>query len=311
MRSITLQRLEVFRAVYEHESISAAARALKLSQPTTSRHLRDFEAAIGLTLFSLDRGRLQPTAEANALYAESRHLGDTIARLQTTITALQRGAHRPLSVSVVGPLAHRHFPRALEATLARMPGLQLSIGVSTAEEQIRDLRAGHVDLGFVAGRISCSDLEVEAIGTGSVVVLLPAEHPLAARAEVSHEEVASHGQDIRMTSMGPIGALVAEALASYEDGRCTRITVKSLVIAPQLGAQLRRPMVIDSFTAAALDDPSMVIRPLTPTIAFNALAIFGPQARRSHAAHELVAALRDDLGREQPTGTAPSDPRPD
>ena len=68
MRPLTLQRLEVFRAIHELGSITSAARELKLTQPTVSRHLRDLEAAIGLTLFEVDRGRLRPTADGDELF---------------------------------------------------------------------------------------------------------------------------------------------------------------------------------------------------------------------------------------------------
>ena len=101
MRQITLQRLQAFVAVYEHRSISAAARALGVSQPTASRHLRDLEAAIELSLFVLDRGRVVSTAEADALYADSRFLKDGITRLEGRIDALRRGAGSRFTVITV------------------------------------------------------------------------------------------------------------------------------------------------------------------------------------------------------------------
>ena len=52
-----LRQIEVFHAVYTSGSISAAARALNVSQPSVSKVLRHTEVQLGLPLFRLSRGR--------------------------------------------------------------------------------------------------------------------------------------------------------------------------------------------------------------------------------------------------------------
>jgi DNA-binding transcriptional LysR family regulator len=68
-----------FRAALEHRSLSGAARALGLTQPTLARHIDELEAALGRRLFSRSPAGLLPTDEALALapYAETiaRHRG--------------------------------------------------------------------------------------------------------------------------------------------------------------------------------------------------------------------------------------------
>ena len=58
------RQIEVFHAVYTHGSISAAARALGVSQPSVSKTLRHAEDSLGFRLFQLARGRLVPTETA-------------------------------------------------------------------------------------------------------------------------------------------------------------------------------------------------------------------------------------------------------
>ena len=59
-----LRHIEVFQAVYVNGSISAAARALNISQPSVSKVLRHAESQLGFTLFKLVKQRLAPTDEA-------------------------------------------------------------------------------------------------------------------------------------------------------------------------------------------------------------------------------------------------------
>ena len=57
-----------FGAVVEHGSLSAAARALGLSQPTLGRHMEALEAALGTVLFERTLTGLKPTETALRLY---------------------------------------------------------------------------------------------------------------------------------------------------------------------------------------------------------------------------------------------------
>jgi len=66
-----LQQLEQFRAVYEHGSLSAAARALGLSQPALSRSLQKLEATLGMVLFQRHTRQLRPTEFAHVLYRQA------------------------------------------------------------------------------------------------------------------------------------------------------------------------------------------------------------------------------------------------
>lgn len=57
-----------FGAVVEHGSLSAAARALNLSQPTIGRHVEALEVALGTVLFERTLTGLKPTETALRLY---------------------------------------------------------------------------------------------------------------------------------------------------------------------------------------------------------------------------------------------------
>src|SRR4051812_41704522 len=68
--ALTHRHVEVFRAVMTAGSVTAAAQALFTSQPTVSRELARMQYLLGLALFDRVRGRLQPTAQAYALFDE-------------------------------------------------------------------------------------------------------------------------------------------------------------------------------------------------------------------------------------------------
>jgi DNA-binding transcriptional LysR family regulator len=69
---MNLRHIEIFHAVYVNGSVSGAARALNVSQPSVSKTLRHAESLLGFPLFERTAGRLVPTEDAHILFAEVR-----------------------------------------------------------------------------------------------------------------------------------------------------------------------------------------------------------------------------------------------
>src|SRR5256885_16923168 len=68
-RPLSSREIEAFRAVMQTGTTTAAARLLHTTQPSVSRLLAQMQAAAGLKLFDMHKGRLRPTAEAVELFA--------------------------------------------------------------------------------------------------------------------------------------------------------------------------------------------------------------------------------------------------
>ena len=62
-----LRQIEIFYHVYRVGTISGAAQALNVSQPSVSKVLRHAEDQIGFELFQRVNGRLEPTPAAHEL----------------------------------------------------------------------------------------------------------------------------------------------------------------------------------------------------------------------------------------------------
>jgi len=85
-----------FGAVVEHGSLSAAARALGLSQPTLGRHIEALEQSLGMSLFERTLAGLKPTETALRLYEPVQAAQTSLAEA----TLLAEGASAALTGSV-------------------------------------------------------------------------------------------------------------------------------------------------------------------------------------------------------------------
>src|SRR3546814_7552920 len=113
------RHVEIFHAVYTTGSISAAARALQVSQPAVSKVLHHTQSQLGLTLFTLVRGRLVATDEAHALFVEVSEIVERLTSLQKTVSNIRNvgGGHTRLGVVPslglhVAPLASAQIGKA-------------------------------------------------------------------------------------------------------------------------------------------------------------------------------------------------------
>ena len=289
-RAITLQRLQAFCTVYERGSFSAAARVLSVSQPTISKHLRDLEAALRLSLFVLEGGRVSPTRDADWLYAESRFLSEGLLALSSRINGLRRGADQRLSLACVGLMMHREMPQALTRLRAEMPGLEISVSSRTALEQLSALRAGQLDLGFCCGIVEGSDIHRRTIGTGHLILLAPEDHPAHDRATIDPAELKHLPKLIRMPLDRPIGRLLAPFTDETAPDRA-RITCYSLEAMPSLAQRLGMAAVVDSLTAASVSGAPLRAIPFDPPIRFDIHAFADRPFARLRPAWVLTEAM--------------------
>jgi DNA-binding transcriptional LysR family regulator len=82
--TISLRQIEAFKAIVETASVTAAASAMHVSQPSVSRLLRSLEENIGFNLFERRKGRLLATPEALLFYDEIQKYFRNLQKLAHT-----------------------------------------------------------------------------------------------------------------------------------------------------------------------------------------------------------------------------------
>ncbi|WP_373986872.1 LysR family transcriptional regulator [Duganella sp. BuS-21] len=164
-----------FLAVLREGSLSGAARALGLTQPTIGRHIDALEQALGLSLFTRSQSGFIATDDAHALQPYADTLAAASSALLRAASGLGRGAEAQLQGTVRVTASEVVSVEVLPPILARLrashPGLTIELAVSNRMENLlrRDAdiavrmqrpeqdvlvarRIGNIDLGFHARR---------------------------------------------------------------------------------------------------------------------------------------------------------------
>ncbi|MEO8299064.1 MAG: LysR family transcriptional regulator [Burkholderiales bacterium] len=108
LRHGTLPQLAAFEAVLRLGSVTEAAEALHMAQPTLSGHLRKLGEALDVRLFERRGKHLVPTAEARLLAATAREVFEALARCEALL-----GPRRLAAAEAVTPQIQRSGGRVV------------------------------------------------------------------------------------------------------------------------------------------------------------------------------------------------------
>ncbi|HCI13065.1 MAG TPA: LysR family transcriptional regulator [Gallionellaceae bacterium] len=147
--------LKLFLAVHEHGSLSAAARALKLGQPTLSRRIAELEAAVNETLFERKSQGAHLTAAGQKLLPAAQRMAEWANEAALNIrkqTHLPEGKVRiaappGIAYQVVAPLAARIRQQYPQIQLEVLSGVELlNLGRGEADISLRSEKPTDTDL---------------------------------------------------------------------------------------------------------------------------------------------------------------------
>lgn len=173
--------LRSFLAVYEVGTLTAAAEALRLTQPTLGRHIRELEALVGETLFDRVPGRMKPTQRAEFLMARLQPLRDGIGSFEQALWGDTPGIAGTVRVTTSQMFGVLELPRLLAPLLHEQPLLQVEVqATDTVENLVRReadiavrffrpeqddviaLSVGQTDIGLFAHRDFVATLAADA-----------------------------------------------------------------------------------------------------------------------------------------------------
>ena len=125
-----------FRAVAQEGSLSGAARALGLTQPTVARHVDSLEAMLGRRLFVRSQRGLEPTEVARQMLPYADALAATSAALRRAVAAEDGAVSGTVRITASEVVGVERLPPILAAIRRRHPALALELATSNAVEDL-------------------------------------------------------------------------------------------------------------------------------------------------------------------------------
>ncbi len=179
-----LHQLRYLRAAVRAGSITRAAEAELVAQPSVSRQLRLLERELGTELFHRVGRRVVPTEAGLALAACADRVLDDIAATVTQIAGPSSPYSAHLSICATETAAEFLLPGALSALRGQRPGLRIAVEMLGTDDSVARLLADEADFAIVVLPLVDSRLDVHELLDEDVLLALPRGHALAEHSAV-------------------------------------------------------------------------------------------------------------------------------
>ncbi|WP_298933590.1 LysR family transcriptional regulator [uncultured Ramlibacter sp.] len=171
--------VQVFLAVLDHGSFSAAARALRRVPSAVSMAIAHLEAELHLNLFDRSGREPRPTPAARALEPQARLLASQLRQLQAQALSLTQGLETRLALAIAPELLSAAWAAPLAALAQDHPLLEVEVLAAPQADALRLLHEGRVQLALVFERPSLDGREgFREVGSETLVAVMATDHPL-------------------------------------------------------------------------------------------------------------------------------------
>jgi DNA-binding transcriptional LysR family regulator len=233
---MNLDHLHTLVSVVEQGSLTAAARAKRISQPAVTKQIQRMEAEIGLALLERRHKReveLTPAGEWVVAFArETLSRFEALERELAVLKTLGGGALCLAASTIPGEYV---LPGLLAAFRAQYPQVEVQMIISDTADVATRLLTAEADVGVIGSFFSRPGLRLERLVGDEVVLAVPPDHPFAGRESVA------------------VGELYGQPLVLREEGSGTRHSVERALADAGLNLPQDRVTLILGSTQAILE----------------------------------------------------------
>lgn len=188
------KQLRAFVMVVKLGTLTRAAEALFVSQPTVSLQLQALERELGVMLVERRSRRINLTDAGEALYELARPLVEGWETLDRDFQARVKGLQGGRLVIAAGTSTIQYLlPELVRAYRARFPAVQLQLANVTGKDGLALLRADQADFAVGSMLDVPNDIAWAPVQHYDPMLIMPLDHPLAGKDRIALEDLSPYG----------------------------------------------------------------------------------------------------------------------
>jgi DNA-binding transcriptional LysR family regulator len=294
---VSLQQIRCFCAALELGSFTAAAEALRVSQPAVAEQIRKLEQALGAALF-VRAGRGVAPTEAGRAFAEhavrSLRAVEDAADSVGDLTTLRGGT---VAVGIFGEPSAWRVDELAAAFLRRRPDVSVRLVGRNSSAIVERVRRGDLEAGVVLLPIDDDKLDVRPIMRDEVLYVSGA--PERTRQPATIEQLAATPlvfYDAESADSDPIRRQLAERAQALGVSLHPKVEVELKDIALRLvAAGIGDTYLPSAYTHAPYYPQGLTTAPFSPPLYDTFAIITRTGARLSPGVRELLTDLETHM----------------
>jgi LysR family hca operon transcriptional activator len=187
---VELRHLRYFIAVAEAGNMTVAAeQRLHTAQPSLSRQIRDLETELGVTLLIRGARGIELTPAGKVFLDHARMV---FLQVEAAAEAARRAAEPPNTSFTIGFLSGYEvdwLPPVVSILREELPDIEVVIKSQESPNLAAALIRGRIDVAFLRPEKQAAGLVYRLLRKDPLIVVMSADHRLAAQDSVSPEEI--------------------------------------------------------------------------------------------------------------------------
>ncbi|MEO6625170.1 MAG: LysR family transcriptional regulator [Burkholderiaceae bacterium] len=176
-----LRLLRVFKTVVDCGGMAAAELELNIGTSTISRHVKDLEVRLGLTLCRRGRAGFSLTTEGEQIHAETLRLLASTDAFRSSVDAIHQRMGGQLNLAVFDKTASNpeaHVAEAISLFCERAPEVSLHVHVAPINAIERGVIDGQFQVGVIPGHRRSDTLAYDALFNETMLLYCGRRHVL-------------------------------------------------------------------------------------------------------------------------------------
>jgi DNA-binding transcriptional LysR family regulator len=185
LSDMDIRLLRVFSAVVDCGGMAAAELELNIGTSTVSRHIKDLETRLGLSLCRRGRAGFALTPEGEQVYAETLRLLSGVDAFRSRVDEIHQRMGGALHIAMFDKTASNpqaQIGRAIALFGAQAPDVALHLHVAPLNAIERGVLDGQFQVGIIPGHRSSATLAYDELFSETMYLYCGAAHPLFAAA---------------------------------------------------------------------------------------------------------------------------------
>lgn len=293
---MNIKALTAFVEVAAQGHFGRAAQNLGMTQSGLSQLVKNLEGTVGAKLIERTTRRVSLTDLGEMFLENAQELLQAHRLAEARIANILHGEEGTVRLGFVASAALGIVPKLAALVHDKAPGLKLSLGELTSEEQIPRLKSGEIDVGVLREIRESSGLLIQSLGREPLLAAVPLTHRLSSQQNLHLKDLAHEG--LIMFPRTKVSFLHDHIYRICNDAGFTPLVVEEAVqfatILGLVSSNAGIAIVPESLTAIRL--PNVAFLPFADAAAVSEIYLARRQDERaSPAAKKLVSLAMDEL----------------
>ena len=289
------RRLQVFHTVARLLSFTKAAESLHMTQPAVTFQVRQLEEYFNTRLFDRAHNRISLTEAGKRVYEYADDIFELYAKMDNAVRDLTGEISGVLIIGASTTIAEYMLPALLGDFKKKYPDVNVQLRVSNSDGIVHMVENNDIDLGVVESPVLNKNLVVEECRKDRLVAIVPPQHALSKKKEVTIKELLEHEYIAREEGSGTrevIHEQLAEAGMKSADLHISMELGSPEAIKGAVEAGMGVSIVSEVTIHKELEIGTLVALELTPSLERPFSFVHQKQKFRQRAMDELLEFAR-------------------